>query len=297
MADICYMPSVGMFPLTMWLANVRIAPLQLMALGHPATTHSPQIDWVVVEEDYVGSPECFSEKLLMLPKDGMPYRPSVAAQGLEVLKPLDPNPSIVRIAVCATTMKLNPRFFDACRRIADEASVKVHFEFLIGQNQGLVRPAVERVARQFLGDRVTVHPHQDYVRYMDVIAGCDMFINPFPFGNTNGIIDTVSAGLVGVCMTGPEVHEHIDQGLFERLAFPAWLVASTIDEYVSSAVRLAQNHTQRLELSGQLSGIQRVQVLFKGRAQIMGQMFARELASLGGASMQSLPVSTESDIL
>jgi hypothetical protein len=37
--SICYMPSVGRFPLTMWVANLRVAPLQMMALGHPANTH------------------------------------------------------------------------------------------------------------------------------------------------------------------------------------------------------------------------------------------------------------------
>jgi hypothetical protein len=38
----------------MFLSNLRFAPLQAIALGHPATTHSPKIDFVIVEEDYVG---------------------------------------------------------------------------------------------------------------------------------------------------------------------------------------------------------------------------------------------------
>lgn len=279
-AQVCYMPSVGMFPLTMWLANVRVAPLQMMALGHPATSHSQQIDYVVVEEDYVGDASCFSERLLQLPSDGMPYRPSVAAEGIEVVRNPDVAPQVVRIAMCATTMKLNPTFLAACARIATTVRVRVHFEFLIGQNQGLVRPALERVVRQFLGDAVTVHGHLDYVRYMDVIAGCDMFINPFPFGNTNGIIDTVSAGLVGVCKTGPEVFEHIDQGLFARLGFPAWLVASSVEAYVQAAVRLAENHEERLALRARCAGKAKVQTLFEGRPQVMGELILEKLTAL-----------------
>ena len=72
---VLYMPSVGMFPLTMFVSNLRFAPLQMMALGHPATTHSPCIDYVVVEEDYVGDHGVFSEKLLVLPSDALPYVP------------------------------------------------------------------------------------------------------------------------------------------------------------------------------------------------------------------------------
>ena len=105
----------------------------------------------------------------------------------------------------------------------------------------------------------------------------DMFINPFPFGNTNGIIDTVSAGLVGVCKSGPEVHEHIDQGLFERLGFPAWLVAGTVDEYVEATVRLAQDHETRTALRRSLTGPDKVQVLFQGRPEIFGKMLLEVL--------------------
>ncbi len=276
-ASICYMPSVGMFPLTMWLTNLRVAPLQMMALGHPATTHAHAIDYVVVEEDYVGSDACFSEKLLKLPSDGMPYRPSASAEGLKVIVKPRHNPDVVQIAMCATTMKLNPKFLQTCARIVQASRVPVHFHFLIGQAQGLTYPNVQRVVTQYLGDHVTVYPHQNYVSYMDIIAGCDMFINPFPFGNTNGIIDTISAGLVGVCKTGPEVHEHIDEGLFRRLGLPDWLIANTEDEYIAAAVRLANHHEERVSLREHHSGEGKVDVLFQGRPHIMSEKFLQYL--------------------
>lgn len=276
-AKVLYMPSVGMFPLTMWLTNLRIAPLQMIALGHPATTHSHAIDYVVVEEDYVGSDTCFSEKLLKLPTDGMPYRPSAAAEGLKVIVKPKPKPDVVLIAMCATTMKINPRFLSTCARIVKESKVPVHFQFLIGHAMGLSFPNLQRVVHQFLGPHVTVFPHQHYTAYMDVIAGCDMFINPFPFGNTNGIIDTISAGLVGICKTGPEVHEHIDEGLFRRLGLPEWLITPSEDDYVSAAVRLANDHEERFALRQQYTGADKVNVLFEGRANIMGEKFMARL--------------------
>jgi hypothetical protein len=276
-AQICYMPSVGMFPLTMWVSNLRIAPLQVMALGHPATTHAHAIDYVVVEEHYVGNKDCFSEELLILPKDGMPYRPSAAPTGILPAKVFDEHPSVVKIAVCSTTMKLNPGFLQACVQIAEKSQVPVQFEFLIGQAQGLTYPYVQRVVKRFLGERVRVYPHQNYHDYMSVIANCDMFINPFPFGNTNGIIDTISAGLVGVCKTGIEVHEHIDQGMFERLNFPSWLIAKNVDEYISAAVRLSENHAERIELSNSLSGKDKVDVFFNGRPEVFGDLLIEKL--------------------
>jgi hypothetical protein len=286
-AAVCYMPSVGMFPLTMWLANLRVAPLQLMALGHPATTHSDVIDYVVVEEDYVGNEACFSEKLLKLPSDGMPYRPSASAFGLDLVREPHIGPDVVQIAMCATTMKLNPKFLQACARIVDECQQPVHFHFLIGQAQGLTYPNVQRVVHQFLGNHVTVYPHQNYADYMSVISTCDMFINPFPFGNTNGIIDTVSAGLVGVCKTGPEVHEHIDEGLFHRLGLPSWLIADTVNAYVAAAVRLASNHKERVALRKQHAGFGKVDLLFKGRPRYMSDMILQLVKKLPVTKIKS----------
>lgn len=270
--DVLYMPSVGMDPLTIWLSNLRVAPLQVMGLGHPATAHAHALDYVVVEDDYVGDPACFSESLIRLPPDGMPYRPSAAMAGhqprLRLAKSLE---TPINIAICATTMKLNPNFLATCARIGARAQRPLHFLFLIGSATGLMVPYVRRVVTDALGARATVLPHQPYQQYLDVLAGCDLFINPFPFGNTNGIVDAVAAGLVGVCRTGPEVHEHIDGALFRRLGWPDWLVAPDTESYVKAVLRLVTQDAERLQLEREFSGVERLDRLFTGRPEIFGE--------------------------
>jgi predicted O-linked N-acetylglucosamine transferase (SPINDLY family) len=271
-AQILYMPSVGMFPLTMFLCNLRVAPLQAMALGHPATSHSDVMDFVVVEEDYIGDPKCFSEQLMKLPKDGMPYRKSELIDRIQPLYLKKEKGATVDIVVCATVMKINPEFLRVCAAIANEAKKEVRFHFLVGQAIGLLYVSVKRFIHNYLGGKAIVYQHQPYPDYIDVIAKCDLFLNPFPFGNTNGIIDTVSAGLVGVCKTGDEVFEHIDQGLFERLNFPSWMIAKTNEEYIKAAVRLIDNSQERIALRKKLTGEQAIQLIFNGRPEIMGGM-------------------------
>lgn len=276
-ATIFYMPSIGMSPLTIFLSNLRLAPLQMVALGHPATTHSEFIDYVVVEEDYVGDPKCFSEKLLVLPKDGMPYRPSKMAEGLSLERKLNFNPNVVNVCLCATTMKLNPSFMEVCKEILNQSKKPIHFHFLIGQAQGLTFIQVERLAKQYLGDSVTVYPHQPYSQYMSVISSCDLFINPFPFGNTNGIVDVITCGLVGVCKTGREVHEHIDEGLFKRLNFPTWLIAETNQDYVSATIRLIEDQNLRSQLARDCSGKKNLKIIFGEKNTAMGQLMKTAL--------------------
>jgi hypothetical protein len=270
-AQMMYMPSVGMFPITMVLACLRVAPLQMMALGHPATTHGHAMDYVVVEEDYVGDDACFSEKLLKLPKDGMPYRPPAAMLNLQLPKRRTPD-GVVKIAVAATIIKLNPDYFRMCGQIVRESRVPVEFNFLVGQANGLVYPQVRNIVRRLVGKEAVVHKHQNYENYMNVIAGCDMFLNPFPFGNTNGIVDTVWAGLMGVCKTGPEVHEHIDEGMFRRLGFPEWTIARTQEEYKAAALRMIQDVREREQMEASLAGPHAIErMIFQGRPEILGE--------------------------
>lgn len=275
-AQVLYLPDAGTSELTMLLTNLRLAPVQAMALSHPASSHSSEMDYVVVEEDYVGDPQCFSEELIRLPKDAMPRRPTAIA-ALFYEANLRENPEVVHITVAAKIRRLSPTFLSACVRIATKAQASVHFHFLTGETSGLAYLHAQRIIGQLLGRSATVYQYRNYYNYMKVISGTDMFLNPFPFGSASSVLDTVTTGLVGVCKTGREVHEHRDQGMFERLGFPDWLVAKTVDDYVNAAVRLIDGHTDRNILRRQLAGPDKVQQFYEGRPEILGQVLMAAL--------------------
>ncbi len=287
-AAVLYMPSIGMDLTTIFASNTRLAPVQVIALGHPATTHSDFIEYVIVEDDYVGSEKCFSEQLLRLPKDALPYVPSaLAPQHVEYR--LRENPEVVNIGIASTTMKLNPYFLAALKAIRDRANVKVHFHFALGQSSGVTHPYVERFIKSYLGNDATAHPHAPYDQYLRILHNCDMMVNPFPFGNTNGIIDMVTLGLVGICKTGAEVHEHIDEGLFKRLGLPEWLIANTVDEYVERAIRLAENHQERLALRRHIIENNGLQTLFTGDPSTMGKVLLEKFEEWKAANLAEKP--------
>ena len=287
-AAVLYMPSIGMDLTTIFASNTRLAPIQVIALGHPATTHSDFIEYVIVEDDYVGSEKCFSEQLLRLPKDALPYVPSaLAPQHVEYR--LRENPEVVNIGIASTTMKLNPYFLAALKAIRDRANVKVHFHFALGQSSGVTHPYVERFIKYYLGNDATAHLHAPYDQYLRILHNCDMMVNPFPFGNTNGIIDMVTLGLVGICKTGAEVHEHIDEGLFKRLGLPEWLIANTVDEYVERAIRLAENHQERLELRRHIIENNGLQTLFTGDPSPMGKVLLEKFEEWKAANLAEKP--------
>lgn len=247
--DIVYYPSVGMFPETVFLANLRLAPIQMVSVGHPATTHSAAVDCVVVENDFIGDPDCFSERLVGLPPGCMPFRPP--AHCPNVVPAIRIRQVPVRIAVTTAPMKIGAEFLAALQRIDAEATVRVEFRFFCAELFGVAKVYLQNAVHRVLPDAV-VHPGLPYEQYLEGLDRCDMFVNPFPFGNTNGIVDTVRQGLPGVCLTGREVHSRIDEALFRRIGLPEWLIARSVEEYVRASVRLAENFLERTDLSTRL---------------------------------------------
>jgi hypothetical protein len=271
-ADVLYMPSVGMFVLTVFMSNLRVAPLQIAALGHPATTHSARIDYVSVEEDFVGDPACFSETLLTLPRNAQPY---VASSALPPVAPAVPaRRDTLDIVVTASQMKLNPRFFEACRRIQQRAQTPVQFHLMTGARHGLLLEHMRRIIALALPGAI-VHGFHAYADYLARIHRADMFLSPFPFGNTNGIVDAFTLGVPGVCVTGTEVFERIDGALFARADMPAWTVAACVDDYVNAAVRMIDGHGEREALRARLIETKAVERYYEGDASLFGERVLR----------------------
>jgi hypothetical protein len=233
--------GVGMASAVIALASLRLAPIQCASFGHTASTMSPAIDYFVLPEDFVGSTECFSETILGVPKAAMPFAPQPA-----------PHPAprradgTIRVAIPASTMKLNPVLFDAVARIGAEAKSRVAFQFYPLAATGLPYFELSRIVRAAI-PQATVFPEAPHERYMARLAECDVFLCPFPYGNMNSIIDAFQLGLPGVCLDGIEAHAHADAAFFARIALPAELVAKSVDDYVAAAVKLIDDEAWRAQ--------------------------------------------------
>lgn len=77
-------------------------------------------------------------------------------------------------------------------------------------------------------------------------------------------------GLPGVCLSGAEVHEHIDEGLFRRLGLDEELIAHDLEEYIAVTVRLISDKEWRQSLRQRLLQIQPDNVLFAGKPEQFG---------------------------
>jgi len=277
---VIYMVSIGMSPLNIFLSNLRLAPLQVTSWGHPATSHSNFIDYYIVERDLVPDPSLFSEDLLWLESDEMPFRITDAMGQFMDQRQANPRTGVLHIAICASTMKLNPTFLATLKRIAQAVDVPIHFNFLIAGCVGITYRQISKIVAGYLPNISSVYPQLDYPDYMQVIANCDLCLNPFPFGNCNGIVDVLLNGVVGVCMQGTHLFESIDQALYRRLGLPEWLIATDEASYVSAAVRLITDNTLRLHLASQFGTVESLKALHQGNDSALSSKLLALISSM-----------------
>ena len=265
--DLVYFTGVGMIPYMIALASLRMAPVQCVSFGHTATTMSPAIDYFILPDDFVGFEKCFLEKGLALPKAAMPF----ARRDVNIAGKIErANDGVVRIAIPAATMKLNPHFFAALREIVDTARSKVEFHFLPLGSAGLVYAELSRALHTQVPGAI-VHVEKPFDAYLAELAKCDLFLSPFPYGNMNSIMDAMNFYLPGVCLDGDEAHAHADVAIFKRIGFPDEVCAKTVEDYVAVAVKMIDTPQFRKECEDAARACDFDEAFFKGDASLFSK--------------------------
>jgi hypothetical protein len=107
-----------------------------------------------------------------------------------------------------------------------------------------------------------VHENMHYTDYMTTLAQCDLVMSPFPFGNTNGFIDSVRLGLPVVCMDGPEAHSHTDIALSKRFGLPEFCRTDNIKDYINAVLQLIDDNDLRVGASQNLVALNVDELLY-----------------------------------
>ncbi|MDM8557201.1 hypothetical protein [Candidatus Parabeggiatoa sp. HSG14] len=246
--DMIYYPSLGMAEWTVFLANLRLAPIQFMSIGHPATSNSPFVDYIFMQEViFSHEVDCFSEKVVLLDNDS--FGQMIAPQGaVNILPEIRKEPSPVRIAVMSTAaLKFNASFMAVCQRIYRQSQKPVEFHFFTGE-LGMIYQKLQQRILDWLPD-AKIYPRMDYNTYIANVTGCDLHLSTFPFGGTNTNVDSMKQGLPMIMLEGHEPHSRTDSVFFELGNLPSWLRTHSEEEYAEAALRLIHNDEERVAIS------------------------------------------------
>ena len=250
--QLAFFPDIGMNMESVYLSNLRIAPVQVCGYGHPVSTRSPEIDyWLggLDTEDQQAANENYSERLVLIPGAGvMPNRPRYERRWNH-----QPS-SVVRINCSWSGQKINYFNLSLLRRIADAARNKVHFRFFPAASaMSGAYIALRQEIAEVLGspDRFQVLGSLDYPAYMSVMEDAEFTLDPYPFGGYATATDALFIGKPIVTLEGNKFYNRSTASLLRKLELTE-LIAESADDYVTTAVRLVDDVAFRQKIVAQI---------------------------------------------
>ena len=246
-AQVLLYPEIGMDPMTLQLASLRLAPVQAAAWGHPETTGLPTIDYYLSGADFepAGAQDAYTEKLVCLPHLGCHYVPpelapepfDLAAAGLAGRAPL---------LVCAgVPFKYAPQDDAALVQIAQRLG-RCCFVFFAYRQPGWSQRLHGRLERAFSGaglawkDYAVVLPWLEPAQFHSLLTQAHALLDTVGFSGFNTAMQALAAGLPVVTREGRFLRGRLASGILRRLDMGD-LVAPDLERYVALAVRLARD--------------------------------------------------------
>ena len=240
-----YYPDIGMSNESIWLSNLRCAPIQAMGYGHPDTSgDNSEIDYFIgghIEED---ATDHYSETMVLIP--GLAQEPAWPSYERKNNYNDD---ETVRINCVWGPDKYNYNLLLLLRQIHERCK-DVNHEFHLFMSPGANRyasliPFIKDVAATV--PNFIVHSQQEYYDYMENAEQHDFSLNSFPFGGYNTVIESLYLGLPMVTMIGGRFYNRAAAHLLEQIGMPE-LIAQTPGEFINITSELILNTSRRNEL-------------------------------------------------
>lgn len=259
--DIIYYPSVGMALWWVALCQVRLAPIQIMGLGHPASSHSPAMDYVLADRGIFKDEEHFTERVLELPPNAFKFaaRADTVIPERVARNPDDP----VRIAVPSMVVKISVPFMEMCYRINANVKRKVEWHFFPNVLGVWRFQAKRQIDRWLPNGTAVIHHRMGYPDYLAFLSCCDLHFSTFPFGGTNSLVDSMLSGVPILALEGEHVHERCDAWALRRVGMDD-LVSQTVEEYEKLAMQLIEDEDRLVRRQHEVPPPDKIKEVFFG---------------------------------
>jgi predicted O-linked N-acetylglucosamine transferase (SPINDLY family) len=245
--DVLVYPEIGMFPMTVRLASLRLAPIQIATWGHPETSGLPTIDYYLSAQDMepADAQAHYTERLVTLPHLGCSYQRTEVAPtdpGLAELDSAHGDP----VFVCpGVPFKYAPHNDMVFTRIARELG-RCRFIFFSHKSGELSNKLRHRLELAFerdglnFGDFGVFVPWQARSSFYGLLQRADVLLDTIGFSGFNTAMQAVESALPIVTVEGCFLRGRLASGILKRMGLHE-LVTSSPDEYVAVATRFARD--------------------------------------------------------
>lgn len=247
-------PDIGMDDQSIFLSNMRLAPLQIAFTGHSVSTFGADIDYYIsgAGVERPDHPEQhYSERLVLLPGMGCIHKRPVYT-----MRRTRPAPFNGRMIInCPWTgTKINCRLLEMVKQIAARSTRPVQFRVFAGGSLSVFKDATPFDLDFFSSiprEQAEVFYYLKYPQYMEKMEEGHFSLDPFHFGGCNTVSDSLFLRLPIICREGERWYNRIGPAMLRRAGLPE-LIARTGEEYLTLALKMIHDDAWREAVTGRL---------------------------------------------
>jgi protein O-GlcNAc transferase len=246
--DAIIYPEIGISSCIYFLAMQRLAPLQMVLIGHPETSGCRTIDYYISWKNFhsKGAPNQFVEKLVQLnnipicynyPKAIDSSKKSWESLGVSIPK----HAKVFSIPV--TLFKFQPEYDRVIKGILCHPS---HVIVMVCYDK------IERYIKQRFSRSLT-DSQMNQIKFIETLQLNDYFallknshviLEPFPFGGGNTVLQSMAAGTPVISLQSNQLKGSFGTGFYKWIGHTSY-IASTVEEYIRLAINTAYNSTAK----------------------------------------------------
>lgn len=251
--DALLFPEIGMHGLTTQIANLRLAPLQLVTWGHPETTGIPSIDYFI-SADLLEKPQsqlAYSEKLFTLPSLGCTYKKLSIVPTKIDLKTLGINPRVTSLLCPGNLFKYSPDFDWVYPQIASRLE-RCQFIFLFkdGAGFGVFKNRLRVVfanAGLDVDEFVVFVPWLNPQEFFGLMQEVDLFIDSLGFSGFNTAMQAIECALPIITKEGDFMRGRFASAILSKMGLQE-CITQTCEAYIDLIVKVAKDPQLRAHI-------------------------------------------------
>lgn len=253
-------PEIGMDPMTVKLACLRLAPIQMTSLGHPETSGMPTIDYYLSSDlmEPENAQDYYSEKLVRLPNLSIHYHPlKVKAKAISKQELGLTNHEIM-FWCCQSLFKYLPQHDDVFPRIAKELANGKFVFIKYPQGEKVNEIFKQRLSQAFTEfglnyqDYCIFLPRLDSRTFAGTAATADIFLNSISWSGFNSTLEAIAHNIPVVNLSGDLMRGRHTLAILKMMGIED-TIATSKDDYIKIAVRLGRDSQYRQYISQQVA--------------------------------------------
>jgi len=228
--DAVVYPDVGMTGSSILLANMRIAPVQVMMTGHPVSTFGSEIDYFISGQKVENAEHQanYSEALVRLPGFGATHaKPTYEHKHT----PKDFDGVLINCSWYG--QKVTRPFLELVNSAIAETGEKVRLQMFCGgaaTNRGGFGAFLRDVGEAITSCEVVAYPHIEYAEYMAQMEKADFAIDCHYFAGSNTVSDNLWLRKPVVSLEGDRWFNRIGPAMLRAVGLGG-LVATTDEQF------------------------------------------------------------------